>query len=127
MHPTSIARRYFLRDCGVGLGKMAAAGLLAQSVGRSLRADVEQKPLTPRAPHFRPTAKAVIHLFMAGAPSQLELFTPKPELTRLEGKPLPPSIIGNQRYAFIRPDAAVMGPKFKFAKHGQCGAELSEM
>ena len=64
---------------------------------------------------------------MAGAPSQLDLFDPKPELTRLEGKPLPPSVIGGQRYAFIRPDAAVLGPRFKFARYGQCGAQLSEM
>ncbi len=64
---------------------------------------------------------------MAGAPSQLDLFDHKPELARLEGKPLPPSVIGGQRYAFIRPDAAVLGPRFKFARHGQCGAELSEM
>jgi uncharacterized protein (DUF1501 family) len=72
-------------------------------------------------------AKCVIHLFMAGAPSQLDLFDAKPALARLEGKPLPPSVIGGQRYAFIRPDAAVLGPRFKFARHGQCGAELSEM
>ena len=64
---------------------------------------------------------------MAGAPSQLDLFDYKPELAKLEGKPLPPEVIGGQRYAFIRPDAAVLGPRFKFAKHGQCGAELSEM
>jgi hypothetical protein len=121
-----IARRYFLRDCGVGVGKIAAAGLLTNSLPRSVHAAAASASLAPRAPHFKPTAKAVIHLFMAGAPSQLELFTPKPELTRLEGKPLPPSIIGNQRYAFIRPDAAVMGGRFKFAKHGQSGAELSE-
>ena len=69
----------------------------------------------------------MIHLFMAGAPSQLDLFDHKPELTKLEGKPLPPSVIGGQRYAFIRPDAAVLGPRFKFARHGQSGAELSEM
>ena len=49
------------------------------------------------------------------------------ELSKLEGKPLPPSVIGGQRYAFIRPDAAVLGPRYKFAKHGQSGAELSEM
>ena len=64
---------------------------------------------------------------MAGAPSQLDLFDYKPELAQVEGKPLPPSVIGGQRYAFIRPDAAVLGPRFKFARHGQCGAELSEM
>ena len=69
----------------------------------------------------------MIHLFMAGAPSQLDLFDYKPELARHEGKPLPPSVIMGQRYAFIRPDAAVLGPRFKFARHGQCGASLSEM
>ena len=64
---------------------------------------------------------------MAGAPSQLDLFDHKPALAKLEGKPIPPSVIGGQRYAFIRPDAAVLGPRFKFARHGQCGAELAEM
>jgi hypothetical protein len=64
---------------------------------------------------------------MAGAPSQLDLFDYKPQLAKLEGKPIPPSIIGGQRYAFIRSDAAVLGPRFKFAKYGQCGAELAEV
>jgi hypothetical protein len=63
---------------------------------------------------------------MAGAPSQLDLFDHKPELAKLQGKPLPPSIIGGQRYAFIRSDAAVLGPQFKFARHGQAGLEISE-
>src|SRR5690606_1024277 len=63
----------------------------------------------------------------AGAPSQLDLFTDKPMLAKLEGKPLPPSIIGDQRYAFIRPDAAVLGPRFRFAKHGESGAEIAEI
>jgi len=80
-----------------------------------------------RPAHFPAKAKRVIHLFMAGAPSQLDLFDYKPGLAKLEGKPLPPSVIGGQRYAFIRPDAAVLGPRFKFARHGQCGAEISEM
>ncbi|MFV1996251.1 MAG: DUF1501 domain-containing protein, partial [Verrucomicrobiales bacterium] len=72
-------------------------------------------------------AKRVIYLFMAGAPSQLELFDYKPALTKLAGKPLPPSVTKGQRLAFIQPDAAVLGPCFKFAKHGQCGAEISEV
>ena len=118
-----VTRRHFLRDCGVGLGKIALAGLLTNS----LRAGaVPANLLSPRQPHFAGKAKRVIHLFMAGAPSQLELFDNKPELTKLEGKPLPPSVIGGQRYAFIRPDAAVLGPRFKFSKHGKSGAELSE-
>jgi uncharacterized protein (DUF1501 family) len=68
----------------------------------------------------------VIHLFMGGAPSQLELFDNKPLLTELEGKPLPPSVYGDQRYAFIRPDAGVLGPRFAFNRHGESGAELSD-
>ena len=63
---------------------------------------------------------------MAGAPSQLEMFDNKPMLTELEGKPLPKSVIGDQRYAFIQPDAAVLGPRFSFGKHGDSGAELSD-
>jgi hypothetical protein len=126
---SAIARRHFFRECGIGVGKIALAGLLTDALtGKTLGSpEVGRNPLAPRSPHFAPKAKRVIHLFMAGAPSQLDLFDPKPELTRLEGKPLPPSVIGGQRYAFIRPDAAVLGPRFKFARYGQCGAQLSEM
>lgn len=127
-HPNCphIARRQFLCDCGIGLGKIALAGLLTGELTAKAAAPPAD-PLAPRPPHFAGRAKSVIHLFMAGAPSQLEMFDNKPELTKLEGKPLPPSIIGDQRYAFIRPDAAVLGPRYKFARHGQTGAELSEM
>jgi hypothetical protein len=126
--PTPIARRHFLHDCGVGLGKMSLAALLTEAFSPNVRAALDRaNPLAPKAPHFPGKAKRVIHLFMAGAPSQLDLFDHKPELAKLEGKPLPPSVIGNQRYAFIRPDAAVMGPRFKFAKYGQSGAEISEL
>src|SRR5581483_8405915 len=121
-----ITRRHFFRDCGVGVGKIALAGLLTDAfAARSSAAPAD--PLALRQPHFAAKAKRVIHLFMAGAPSQLDLFDYKPQLAKLEGKPLPPSIIGGQRYAFIRPDAAVLGPRFKFGKQGKCGAELSEM
>ena len=116
----NIARRHFLQDCGYGLGKAALASLL---VGSAKGAD----QFAPKKPHFPAKAKAVIHLFMAGAPSQLELFDNKPTLAKLEGKPLPPEVIKGQRYAFIRPEAGVLGPRFKFAKHGKSGAELSEM
>ncbi|MCA9218975.1 MAG: DUF1501 domain-containing protein [Planctomycetales bacterium] len=126
--PDRIARRHFLKDCGVGLGKIALAGLLTERLHSTAHAAPEAAdPLATRPAHFPAKAKQVIHLFMAGAPSQLELFDYKPELSKLEGKPLPPSVIGGQRYAFIRPDAAVLGPRYEFAKHGQSGAELSEM
>lgn len=122
--PSSLnSRRWFLRECGMGLGKIAAASLLTNAfAGKSSASDA----LVARPAHSRGKAKRVIHLFMAGAPSQLELFDYKPELAKLEGKPLPPSVIGGQRYAFIRPDAAVLGPKFKFSRHGESGTEFSE-
>jgi hypothetical protein len=119
-----LTRRHFFGDCRYGVGKIALASLLTEALSRPARAD---DPLAPRPPHFPPRARSVIHLFMAGAPSQLDLFDYKPQLAALEGKPIPPEVIGGQRYAFIRPDAAVLGPRFKFARHGQSGAELSEM
>ncbi|HSI61729.1 MAG TPA: DUF1501 domain-containing protein [Candidatus Saccharimonadia bacterium] len=126
-NPLHISRRHFLEECGVGLGKVALAGLLTDSLGsHASAASSATDPLRPIKSHFPAKAKRVIHLFMAGAPSQLDLFDYKPALAKLEGKPLPPSVIGNQRYAFIRPDAAVLGPRFQFAKHGQSGAELSD-
>lgn len=124
MNPVAISRRHFLQDCGVGLGKIALASLLTGGISGRVSA---ANPLPPHQPNFAPRARRVIHLFMAGAPSQLELFDHKPGLARLEGKPLPSSVIGGQRYAFIRPDAAVLGPRFKFSRHGQSGLELSEM
>jgi len=125
--PLTITRRHFFHECGVGVGKIALATLLADAFSARAFAEQARTPSVPLPPHFPPKAKAVIHLFMAGAPSQLDLFDYKPKLTEYEGKPIPPEVIGGQRYAFIRPDAAALGPRFKFAKHGQSGAELSEM
>ncbi len=123
------ARRHFFKQCGYGVGKIALASLLSGGLEGKTRAAESQagNPLAARPPHYAPKAKSVIHLFMAGAPSQLDLFDYKPKLTEFEGKSIPPEIIGGQRYAFIRPDAAALGPRFKFAKYGKCGAELSEV
>ena len=118
---TAMSRRWFLRQCGLGVGKLGLASLLAGS--RQAAAE----GFVPQPAHFPGRARAVIHLFMAGAPSQLEMFDYKPALVKYDGKPLPPSVVGGQRYAFIRPDANVMAPQFKFARHGQSGMELSEM
>ena len=120
-------RRHFFSDCGLGIGKMALAGLLARDAIAAEGPRAVTGPLAPKPPHFPGKARAVIQLFMAGAPSQLELFDHKPKLAEIEGKPIPPEVIGGQRYAFIRPDAAVLGPQFRFARHGQSGAEISEM
>ena len=120
----SLNRRIFLERAAGGLGALALGSLL--NPGTSSAADKPSRGL-PGLPHFAPKAKRVIHLFMAGAPSQLDLFDFKPKLVQYEGKPIPPEVIGGQRYAFIRSDAAALGPRFKFAKHGQCGAEISEV
>ncbi len=126
-----VTRRHFFRDCGIGVGKIALAGLLTDALGRSATAGatsgLRSGALAPKPPHAPGRARAVIQLFMAGAPSQLEMFDHKPALTKIEGQPIPPEVIGGQRYAFIRPDAAVLGPQYHFARHGDCGAELSEV
>ena len=119
MPPSLLARRWFLRDCGVGLGAIAAHSLLA--------ADAPPNPLTPKKPHHEPKAKRVIYLFQAGAPSHLELFDHKPELAKRDGQLPPASLLEGYRAAFINPKSALLGPKFKFAKHGRCGMELGEV
>ncbi len=126
-----LARRHFFRDCGVGLGSMALASLLKGSTLAGEQAPAKQKitasnPLAPKAPHFPAKAKRVIHLFMAGAPSQLELFDYKPELVKYNGKPVPQEMVKGINYAFIKPDAALYATELRFARHGQSGAEISE-
>lgn len=123
-----LSRRHFLTECPIGVGKFALASLLGAGLASPSRGNEPLgNPLAPRTPHFRPHAKAIIHLFMAGAPSQLDLFDYKPKLAEYAGKPIPPEVVGGQRYAFIRPDAACLGPQFPFRRYGDCGMELSEV
>jgi len=124
MVPREVSRRWFFRDCGVGLGTIALGQLLG---GRADAAQGSVDPLLPKKPHFKPKIKNVIFLFMAGAPSQLELFENKPELAKFNGAAPPAELLEGYRAAFINPNSKLMGPKFKFARHGQCGAELSEL
>ncbi len=125
-HAQAVSRRWFLRDCGVGLGAIAAGSLLSNDLSRAIAAD-NQNPLAPRQPHFPAKAKRVIYIFQAGAPSHLELFDYKPELAKRDGQLPPAELLKGYRAAFINPNSALLGPKFKFAKHGQCGMELSEV
>src|SRR5262245_10203457 len=93
-HLLTVTRRHFFREGGVGVGKIALASLLTDAFSRhAAAAPAVANPLAPKAPHFAPKAKRVIHLFMAGAPSQLDLFDYKPTLAKYEGKPIPPEII----------------------------------
>lgn len=120
-----VTRRWFFEQCGVGLGAIALGQLFRQN-GWAASAPIGD-PLAPKAPPLPAKAKHVIFLFMAGAPSHLELFDYKPELAKWNGKMPPAELIKGYRAAFINPNSTLLGPKFKFAKHGESGAELSEL
>jgi hypothetical protein len=126
MTPIDYSRRHFFRNIGAGIGTMALANLL-QSDGDAADNAASVNPLIPRAPHFAPKAKNVIFLFMEGGPSQLDLFDPKPELQKWNGKPLPESITKNLQLAFIKPTAAVLGSPYTFTPAGQSGMQISEL
>ncbi len=120
----TISRRWFFQQCGVGLGAIALGTLFREN---GWAASAVGGPLAPKQPHFAPRAKRVIFLFMAGAPSHLELFDYKPELAKFDGTLPPAELIKDYRAAFISPNSTLLGPKFTFAKHGKSGAELSEL
>src|ERR1700733_10583717 len=122
--PRQISRRWFFEQCGVGIGAMALANLLAEAgFADTPRGD----PLAPKKAPLPAKAKNVIFLFMAGAPSHLELFDFKPQLAKFDGTLPPQDLLKGYRAAFINPNSKLMGPKFKFEKYGQSGAELSEL
>ncbi len=121
------SRRWFFRECGVALGAVALQSLLGNLLGGDVAHAASLDPLAPKAPHFTPKAKRVIFLFQAGAPSHLELFDYKPELAKWDGKLPPAELLKGYRAAFINPNSTLLGPKFGFAKHGQSGAEISEL
>ena len=129
-------RREFLNTTASGLGMAALGAMLSQdgllSSAHGAETDGGQgdvvNPLAPRDPHFDATAKACIFIFMAGAPSHIDLFDPKPVLIERNGEPLPDSMLESVRFAFIKKENALLqGSPYKFKKHGQCGMELSEL
>jgi hypothetical protein len=120
MTPT---RRAFLRDSFCGFGGLALLSLLDEDRLHAEPAD----PLAPRPPHRSSArAKAVIFLFMAGGPSHLDTFDPKPLLQRLHGQRRPAEF-GEARYQFISPDARLLGSGRRFSKHGCSGIEVSDL
>jgi hypothetical protein len=122
--PKQISRRWFFEQCGIGVGGMALANLLAEA---GLADTPKGDPLAAKKPPFPAKAKNVIFLFMAGAPSHLELFDYKPQLAKFNGTLPPPELLKGYRAAFINPNSTLLGPKFKFDKYGQSGAEVSEL
>ena len=113
-----LTRRWFFRDCGVGLGAVALNSLLAESGARAA---------VPAGPHFKPTAKRVIYLFMGGAPSHLELFDYKPQLVKYDGQPCPEEMIKGKRFAFTTGKPLMLGTTHHFAQRGQSGAWVSDV
>ena len=123
----AITRRHFFRDCRVGLGSLALASLLVDGRLRAAPQAAPAGPLSPRAGQFPAKAKSVIFMFMAGGPSQLELFDPKPKLQEMNGQVIPESYVKNKRFAFIKKDAKLLGTQRKFVQCGQSGAEIGEL
>jgi hypothetical protein len=121
-----ITRRWFFRDCAVGLGAIALTQMLQENGWAGKTAELLD-PLAPKVPPYAAKAKRVVFLFMAGAPSHLELFDYKPQLAKYDGTLPPADLVKDYRAAFINPSSKLLGPKFKFAKHGKCAAELSEL
>jgi hypothetical protein len=123
------ARRDFLATAASGIGTLALASLLREDGLLAAAPPLKEdgNPLAPRPPHFAPKAKACICIYLEGAPSQLDLFDPKPKLNELDGQPMPESMTKNVRFAFLKKESArLMGSPRKFKKHGQCGMELSD-
>lgn len=116
------SRRHFLQRSGFGLGALAAADFL-----RAAGDDHDANPLAVRQPHFPAKVKRVIHLFMNGGPSQIDTFDPKPNLAKLDGKPLPDSIKERLQPVQRGRVGNIFASPFKFNKHGESGMEISEL
>ncbi len=119
------SRRQFFTTAASGLGTAALASILAED---GLLAAQPDDPLAPKQPHFPGKAKACIFLYMAGGPSQVDLFDPKPVLNERDGEKVPKSLYEKVEFAFIKPEEAVLkGTSREFQKQGECGMELSSM
>src|SRR5687767_9454320 len=101
-------RRHFFAQCGVGLGSMALASLIGKAADAKPIDERVRNPLSVWPPHYAAKAKSVIFLFMAGGPSQLELFENKPKLKEMDGQVVPPSYTEKKRFAFIKGDAKLL-------------------
>lgn len=116
------SRRDFFRQVTGGIGLAAMSNLLAREASAAGGDD----PLAPKPSHFPAKVKNVIFLFQEGAPSQLDLYDPKPGLTKWHGQPLPPSMTKDLQLAFVKPDAKVFASERRFQPYGQCGTEFSD-
>jgi hypothetical protein len=125
----SVTRRHFFRQSGLRIGSLALLGLLDDRAlaCEPARPEATLDPLAVRPPHFTPKAKSVIYLFMAGAPSQVDLLDPKPKLRKHDGQPIPEELVKGERFAFIKGTPRLLGSPYSFEKVGQAGVEVSEL
>ena len=123
-------RRHFFQDCGVGLGSIALSGLLGGDLAAAPAED-RLNPLAARPGHRPAKAKNVIYLFMAGGPSQLEMFDYKPALRARSGQPIPESFVAGRRFAFMdtfsKQRPKLLGTARQFDRHGSSGAWVSAL
>jgi hypothetical protein len=118
-------RRAFFSDAGLSIGSLGLASLMAG--GSQAAKNTGDNRGAGRRSHFAPKAKAVIYLFMAGGPSQLELFDDKPLLRKLSGQPTPASYLQGRRFAFLKGDETLLGTTHRFVRAGESGAEISDL
>jgi hypothetical protein len=121
-------RRHFFQQCGIGVGSIALADLMAASMQGS-GTETAGNPLAPKPTHFPARAKRVIFMFMAGGPSQLDLFDYKPMLNQLNGQPIPQSYLEGKRFAFMDSSHRInlLGSRRSFQQYGQSGAWVSDL
>ena len=118
-----VTRRHFFSRCSIGVGSIALSTLMGAPAPKM------RNPLEPKSGHLPAKAKNVIFLFMAGGPSQLDLFEHKPQLTKLNGKPIPESYTAGKRFAFMDSShrSDLLGTRRSFKQHGQSGAWVSDL
>jgi hypothetical protein len=123
----ALTRRHFFEQASFGIGGLALASLMDRVVLAEAQGQPVDDDVRARAMRFPPKIKRVIYLFMAGAPSQLDLFDPKPALTKHDGQDIPEELIKGERFAFIKGTPKLLASPFEFKKHGQSGADISEL
>jgi uncharacterized protein DUF1501 len=115
-------RREFLTDAFCGMGGIAFASMLQQQMAAAV-----PNPLAPKPPHRKdPKAKQVIFLFLAGGPSHMDTFDPKPLLNKLSGQKRP-SEFGEVKYQFVNNESRLLGTKRTFNRYGKSGIEVSDL
>lgn len=120
-------RRHFFRQTGFGFGAAALTGLFDEHLFANPSANVQQNPLAPKTPMLPAKAKSIIYLFMAGAPSQVDLLDPKPALQKYDGQNIPAELTKGERFAFIKGTPKLLGSPYEFNRCGKSGAEISEL